>query len=234
MTAVLLLTVAALSSWAPVVHPCKVTIHPQELAVEFGGPVILNCTSSCANHDKMDWEVSLQGLKEEGKGWISLNVASVTEWNFQPLCLVKNAGPETLKKARVYVYRFSTPAIHVPSEIVDGRHERILCNISSLKVRDNISSNINITLSRGGDILNSSYSSQLVEYNFVPSLQQDDGAEILCVANVQVGSEVLEKSTNTTLGIVENSHYWIVALVVLVPLLVAVIFGGVYLFLCRK
>uniref|UniRef100_A0A8D2JHV7 Intercellular adhesion molecule N-terminal domain-containing protein n=1 Tax=Varanus komodoensis TaxID=61221 RepID=A0A8D2JHV7_VARKO len=94
------------SSFPLAVHPCKVTIHPQELAVEFGGPVILNCTSSCANHDKMDWEVSLQGLKEEGKGWISLNVASVTEWNFQPLCLVKNAGPETLKKARVYVYRF--------------------------------------------------------------------------------------------------------------------------------
>ncbi|KAH0628773.1 hypothetical protein JD844_010285 [Phrynosoma platyrhinos] len=101
---------------------------------------------------------------------------------------------------------FSTPDIYMASEIKNGHSDRIICNISSLRVRDQISPNINISLSRGTTLLNSSYGQSSLEYSLVANLNRDDGAEIICVAQVQVGSEVLNKSATRTLKVVASPY----------------------------
>lgn len=45
-----------------------------------------------------------------------------------------------------------------------------------------------------------------MEYNFVPNLEHDDGAEILCQANLLLGSQVLRKNANQTLKVVGKLH----------------------------
>ncbi|XP_062979172.1 hemicentin-2-like isoform X2 [Elgaria multicarinata webbii] len=187
-------------------HPCYVAIHPEETAVEFGGSVNLNCTFSCTNYTNMKWEAPLKHVNLKGVGWISLSIASVTEWSLEPICEVKGESMQHLAKAVTYVYQFSTPDIYLASEVVDGRSQSITCNVSSLRVGDSIPPNINISLTRGGKILNSTHGYPSAAYSFVANFQQDDGSEILCMASVQVGSEVLEKSVNRTLRIVASPY----------------------------
>ncbi|XP_042308510.1 vascular cell adhesion protein 1-like [Sceloporus undulatus] len=208
MTAVLLFNLAGLLSFClPLVWPCSVSIHPKAPVVPFGGSVKLNCTATCTNYTKMEWEVSFARDVEEGEGWISLNIKNVTEWTPQPLCLAKYKGSGSIHtRAVIYVYEFSTPDIYLASEIKSGHSERIICNISSLRVRDQISPNVNISLIRGTILLNSSYGQASLEYSFVANLNRDDGEEIICAAQVQVGSEVLNKSATRTLKVVASPY----------------------------
>lgn len=101
---------------------------------------------------------------------------------------------------------FSTPVIYPVSEVLNDHVEKIVCNVSSLKVRGSIPSHSNISLSRDGNMLNNSHGKPSVEYNFVPNLEQDDGAEILCEANLLLGAQVLRKNANQTLKVVGKLH----------------------------
>ncbi|XP_039184255.1 contactin-5-like isoform X2 [Crotalus tigris] len=102
--------------------------------------------------------------------------------------------------------KFSTPVIYPVSEVLNDHLEKIVCNVSSLKVRGSIPSHSNISLSRDGHTLNSSHGKPSVEYNFVPNLEQDDGAEILCEANLLLGAQVLRKNANQTLKVVASPY----------------------------
>uniref|UniRef100_A0A6J0VJW5 Vascular cell adhesion protein 1-like isoform X1 n=2 Tax=Pogona vitticeps TaxID=103695 RepID=A0A6J0VJW5_9SAUR len=207
MTAVLLLLngVGLLSFWLSVAWACNVTIHPENPAVMFGGPVDLNCTTSCTNYTGLNWEVSLEAKIQEGNGWISLAMKNVEEWKAQPLCWVKYEDSLLLStRAVLYVYEFSTPTIQLASEIQQGHSENIVCNIPRLKVRDSTSPHRNISLSRGPDVLSSNNNKSSLEYSFVADLQKDDRTEIICEASVQVGSEVLRKQTRRVLNVVAS------------------------------
>ncbi|XP_008120634.2 intercellular adhesion molecule 3 isoform X2 [Anolis carolinensis] len=208
MTAILLLNIACLLSFClPLAEPCKLAIQPKAPIVEFGGSVKLNCTSTCTNYTKVDWEVSFARDVKEGEGWISLNIKNVTEWTTQPLCVARYKESDSIHtRAVIYVYQFSTPDIYLASEIESGRLDKIICNISSLRVRDEISPKVSISLSRGATLLNSSYGEPSLEYSFVASLNRDDGAAIICMAWVEVGSEVLNKSATRTLNIVASPY----------------------------
>ncbi|XP_070592233.1 intercellular adhesion molecule 3-like isoform X2 [Erythrolamprus reginae] len=102
--------------------------------------------------------------------------------------------------------KFSTPVIYPVSEVLSGHLEKIVCNISSLKVRGHTPSHSNISLSRDGNTLNSTRGRQSVEYNFVPNLEHDDGTEILCEATLRLGSEFLTKNANQTLKVVASPY----------------------------
>ncbi|XP_026549415.1 contactin-5-like, partial [Notechis scutatus] len=101
---------------------------------------------------------------------------------------------------------FSTPVIYPVSEVLSGHLEKIVCNISSLKVKGSLPTHSNISLSRDGNILNSSHGKPSVEYYFVPNVEQDDGAEILCEAILLLGSQVLRKNVNQTLKVVASPY----------------------------
>ncbi|XP_054859125.1 vascular cell adhesion protein 1-like [Eublepharis macularius] len=189
--------------WLPTVYPCDQTIYPVDPAVPFGGSVTLNCTSSCANDTELNWELSVRGDTQKGPGWISVSFVNITLWDFQPVCFGDSAKAPT--KMPIYLYQFSSPDIHLASEIIAGHWHTVVCNISSLKVRGQIPTNINISLSSGGRILNSSQGNSSVEYTSVAKLEQD-GAEILCVAHLKVGREVLEKTANSTLKVAAQPH----------------------------
>lgn len=94
---------------------------------------------------------------------------------------------------------FSSPEIHLASEVIAERREKIVCSISNLKLGNTIPP-INVTLLGDGHILNTSYSKSSVEYSFVAQPKQE-GAEILCLASLQVGKEVLHKKANRTLKV---------------------------------
>ncbi|XP_053227594.1 sialic acid-binding Ig-like lectin 5 isoform X1 [Podarcis raffonei] len=195
--------------WLHVVHfldTCNVTIHPEAPAVEFGGSVNLNCTTTCANYTRLEWEVSVEGGIQKGDGWISLNITNVSEWELQPICIVQRAGFDSLDtNVVIYVYQFSTPVLNLTSKIVANHWEKIVCSIPSLKVRGSSSpSNVSIFLRKGSNVLKWERSIS-VEYSFLAK-PQEDGDEILCEANLQVGSEVLQKSANRTLKIVASPY----------------------------
>ncbi|XP_066474493.1 vascular cell adhesion protein 1-like [Tiliqua scincoides] len=201
MTAVPPLTCAVLLSfWLPLafLDSCDLSIYPNESVVEFGGPINLNCTSSC--HTKLDWEVSDKQNIQKGTGWVSLSIANVTEWDLEPSCFVRDNDDPILKKALIYVYQFATPDIFLPSHLVAGHQGKIICNISDLMVKGSIPTNISLTLSFGRTVQKSSNGTQSMEYSFVPQPHQNRQA-ISCVASLQVGSEVLEKRMNSTLKV---------------------------------
>ncbi|XP_034289790.1 uncharacterized protein LOC117675359 [Pantherophis guttatus] len=208
MTTVLLQIMAVLLVfWVPTMHSCEVSIHPKVNAVMFGASLNLTCTVSCNNYTELRWEVALPFMLKKGDGWINLYITSVTEWALPLSCLV-NYGDfnQTYTRKVIYVYEFSTPVIYPVSEVLNDHLEKIVCNISSLKVRGSIPSHSNISLSRDGKILNSSHGKPSVEYNFVPNLEHDDGAEILCQANLLLGSQVLRKNANQTLKVVASPY----------------------------
>ncbi|XP_007441619.1 intercellular adhesion molecule 3-like [Python bivittatus] len=207
MTTVLLLIMPVLLFWVPTMHPCEVTINPKVNNVMFGASLNLTCMVSCSSYNKLRWEVALPSVTKKGDGWIDLYVANVTEWTLPLLCLVNyGVSNQTYARTEIFVYQFSTPAIYPVSEVVSDHLDKIVCNISSLKVSGSVPSNINISLSRGGSILNSSNGEPSVEYNFMANLEQDDGAEILCEANLLVGSQELRKNATRILKVVAKPY----------------------------
>ncbi|KAL8164481.1 UNVERIFIED_CONTAM: hypothetical protein K2H54_051823 [Gekko kuhli] len=183
--------------------PCGSNIHPLNPVVPFGGSVTLNCTSSCANSTHLKWESSYPGDIQQGDGWTSVSFVNITDWKFQPLCF-EDPAKEPIK-VLVYLYQFSPPEIYLASSVVAGHSHVIVCNVSSLKVGDKTPHNVSLSLSSGGKTLNSSQNSSSVEYASVAQFEQD-GAQIFCVAQLEVGKEVLEKTANSTLKVYAGPH----------------------------
>uniref|UniRef100_A0A670KKF6 Intercellular adhesion molecule N-terminal domain-containing protein n=1 Tax=Podarcis muralis TaxID=64176 RepID=A0A670KKF6_PODMU len=103
---------------------CNVTIHPEAPAVEFGGSVNLNCTTTCANYTQLDWEVSVGGGMQKGDGWISLNITNVSEWELQPICIVQRKGFDSLDtNVVIYVYR------EYAQNFTAGRHLEVIVHM---------------------------------------------------------------------------------------------------------
>ncbi|KAM9114972.1 intercellular adhesion molecule 3-like [Pangshura tecta] len=183
-------------------EPCGLSIVPKDPAVAFGGDVVLNCTSTCSSHTSLGWETSVQKVVNNGADWISLHISNLTVWDLEPQCYVSNT--DITKKARLHVYRFSPPEIHLGAELVAGRQGRITCNVSSL-VSGSSPSDINVTLSSGGSTLNESRGSPAVEYNFAAQPTQH-GQEIVCQAWLRGGHQVLSDSARATLHVWAPPH----------------------------
>lgn len=67
-------------------------------------------------------------------------------------------------------------------------------------VKGSIPTNVHLTLSFGRTVQKSSNGTKSLEYSFVPQSHQN-GQAIACVATLQVGSQILDKRTNSTLKI---------------------------------
>ncbi|XP_026516410.1 intercellular adhesion molecule 5-like isoform X2 [Terrapene carolina triunguis] len=140
---------------------------------------------------------------DRGDGWVSLNISNLMDWNLEPLCYSIN--PQIIEKARLHVYRFSPPEIHLGAEMVAGHQEQITCNVSSL-VSGSSPSDINVTLSSGDNsTLNESRGSPAVRYSFVVRPTQH-GQEIVCQAWLRVGLQVLSNSARATLKVWAPPH----------------------------
>ncbi|XP_077185881.1 vascular cell adhesion protein 1-like [Paroedura picta] len=206
MTAALFQKVALLLSFLlPDVRPtpCDLSIQPVNPIVPFGGSVTLNCTSSCANDTQLKWESSVQGGIQQADGWTSVSFDNITGWDFQPLCF--RGSTQDPVRTLVYLYQFSSPEIHLASDIMAGHWHTIVCNVSHWKVSDKAPHNIDLSLSSGGRILSSSQGSSSLQYASVAKLEQD-GAEISCVARLELGQEVLQKTANGTLKVYAGPH----------------------------
>uniref|UniRef100_A0A8C0EFE6 Intercellular adhesion molecule N-terminal domain-containing protein n=1 Tax=Bubo bubo TaxID=30461 RepID=A0A8C0EFE6_BUBBB len=88
------------TSWAGPAHPgpCWVSISPEEPTVEFGTSVLFNCTTSCRNYSRLDWEVSVTKMGVRGPGWVSLDIPNVTNWppSRSPCPSLQGWGPPKL------------------------------------------------------------------------------------------------------------------------------------------
>ncbi|CAM5169944.1 unnamed protein product [Eretmochelys imbricata] len=143
------LTTLALLCCLPLVYldPCGLSIVPKEPAVAFRGHVVLNCSSTCSTLAHLGWETSVPKVTNEGPGWASLHISSLAVWDLEPQCYVTSTN--IIEKARLHVYRFSPPEIHLGAEMVAGRQEQITCNVSSL-VSGSSPSDINVTPEQRG------------------------------------------------------------------------------------
>ncbi|XP_038235245.1 intercellular adhesion molecule 3-like [Dermochelys coriacea] len=193
------LTPLALLCFLPLAHldPCGLSIVPKDPAVAFGGHVVLNCSNTCSSLTSLGWETSVPKVTNKGPGWASLHISSLTVWHLEPQCYITSTN--IIEKARLHVYRFSPPEIHLGAEMVAGRQERITCNVSSL-VSGSSPSDINVTLSSRGSTLSESRGSPAVGYSFVAQSTQH-GQEIVCQAWLRVGLQMMNDSARATLQV---------------------------------
>ncbi|NXT45916.1 VCAM1 protein, partial [Pluvianellus socialis] len=141
-------------------HPdlCRVSISPEEPAVEFGTSLLFNCTSSCRNYTRLSWEVSVTKIEERGPGWVSLSIPNVTDWRLELHCFGVFGEQRDIATTTLHAYRkdrgsgaarggvpapspphptlsfpagFSPPRIYQEGDTVAGRETRVTCNASA-------------------------------------------------------------------------------------------------------
>ncbi|XP_055555990.1 uncharacterized protein LOC129734806 [Falco cherrug] len=115
-----------------VLGPCRVSISPEEPTVEFGSALLLNCTSSCRNYSRLNWEVPVPKLGSSGPGWVSLSIPNVTEWTLELQCFGNFGEQRSIAKTTLRVYRLWPPQIDLEEgDLVAGKEARVTCNASA-------------------------------------------------------------------------------------------------------
>ncbi|NWY51023.1 ICAM3 protein, partial [Chionis minor] len=111
--------------------PCRVSISPEEPAVEFGTSLLFNCTSSCRNYTRLSWEVSVTKIEEQGPGWVTLSIPNVTDWRLELHCFGIFGERRDIATTTLHAYRFSPPRIYQEGDTVAGRETHVTCNASA-------------------------------------------------------------------------------------------------------
>ncbi|XP_074023353.1 intercellular adhesion molecule 3-like [Numenius arquata] len=184
--------------------PCRVSITPQEPVVEFGTPFLLNCTSSCSHYSRLDWEVSVTKLGEQGPGWVSLRVPNVTDGRLELHCYGVFGEQRVVANTTLHAYRLSPPRISLEGEAVAGKETRVTCNVSAW-VSPPDPPDLRLTL-RGGGLPPSSRRGPSVELVFTAGPEQH-GDEVTCDAVLRLGHRTVNASAAVTLQVWAAPHH---------------------------
>lgn len=85
--------------------PFWVRISPQFKAVQPGGSVWLNCSTSCPLPENSSLSTLLQrGQTLSGPGWVSYQLLDVRAWSSEVRCFVTCAGETRGAKAKITAY----------------------------------------------------------------------------------------------------------------------------------
>ncbi|NXL10397.1 ICAM3 protein, partial [Mesembrinibis cayennensis] len=178
--------------------PCRVSISPEEPTVEFGTSLLLNCTSSCRNYSRLNWEVSITKTGTQGPGWVSLNISNVTDWSLELQCFGIFGEQRDIATTTLRAYRFSPPQISLEGAAVAGKEARVTCNASA-QVPPPGPPNLRLTL-RGGGLPTSTHQGPSVGLPFTARPEQH-GREVTCEAVLQLGRRTVNASATTVLWV---------------------------------
>ncbi|NXV70577.1 ICAM3 protein, partial [Atlantisia rogersi] len=178
--------------------PCRVSISPEEPMVEFGSPLLLNCTSSCQNYSRLSWEVSVPKKGEQGPGWVSLNITSVTDWSLELQCFGVFGAQREITATPLRAYQFSPPQVSLEGDVVAGREARVICVVSA-RVPPSDPLDLNLTLG-GGGLPPSTQRGPSAVLAFTARPEQH-GQEVTCEAALRLGRLLLNASASTALRV---------------------------------
>ncbi|XP_054616042.1 hemicentin-1-like [Dunckerocampus dactyliophorus] len=95
---------------------CPIELSPPSIAVKYGDPVLVNCSTADNLYNGMGWEVSLGGTGLKMTRHLTWSVDALTTWKITPHCFL-NPSPgssrkQCSKKLNVVVYTFPE-SIHI-------------------------------------------------------------------------------------------------------------------------
>ncbi|NXV84472.1 ICAM1 protein, partial [Calonectris borealis] len=183
--------------------PCRVSISPEEPTVEFGASLLLNCTSSCRNHSRLNWEVPITKVVTRGPTWVSLSIPSVTDWTLKLQCFGVFGEQRHIATTTLRAYRFSPPQIYLEGDTVAGKETRVTCNASA-QVSPADPPNLILTL-RGGGLPPSTHRGPSVGLGFTAQPEQH-GQEVTCEAALRLGHRTVNASATVTLWVWAAPH----------------------------
>lgn len=89
---------------------CPLVLAPAKIAVRFGDPASVNCSTSDTQFSKIGWE-AISGAVTSTDTVVTWTVEQVKDWDTQPLCYIDvNDGPcsITLDITLYREYKYST------------------------------------------------------------------------------------------------------------------------------
>ncbi|NWQ92053.1 ICAM4 protein, partial [Burhinus bistriatus] len=178
--------------------PCRVSISPEEPVVEFGTSLLLNCTSTCHNYSRLNWEVSVTKMGTQGPGWVSLNIPNVTDWSLELHCFGTFGEQRNIATTTLHAYRFWPPQIYLEGDTVAGKEARVTCNASA-QVSPRNPPNLHLTL-WGEGLPPSTGQGPTVALDFTARPEQH-GREVTCEAVLHLGRRTVNASTTATLRV---------------------------------
>ncbi|XP_066470321.1 intercellular adhesion molecule 3-like [Tiliqua scincoides] len=195
-----------------------VRIRPQKPVVEFGGFVVINCTTNCQHFTGFGIETSLsKETIENGTFWKAFRLKNVTEWTPRPLCYLNCDNGEQLQSqgADITVYRAPNRVVLDPlPKVKVGKKYNLTCCVSGVApIR-----NVTVTFLRGGEKLyqetfeehSNAAAGDLVVTHSLMAQRADHGMEFRCQAalDLRPEAELFEKAShNQSLRIVAPPEY---------------------------
>ncbi|XP_077352432.1 vascular cell adhesion protein 1-like isoform X2 [Festucalex cinctus] len=89
---------------------CPIDLSPPRVAVRYGDPVLINCSTSDPLYKGMGWEAPLGGKSLMLVHHLTWSVDALTAWNISPACFLspvaKSGRAQCSKKPSVVVYTF--------------------------------------------------------------------------------------------------------------------------------
>ncbi|XP_053907822.1 intercellular adhesion molecule 5-like [Cuculus canorus] len=187
--------------------PCRVSIAPEDPIVELGSSILFNCTSSCSNPTRLNWEVSVTKLGTRGPTWVSLEIPNITDWSLEIQCFGVFGERRVVTSTTLRAYRLEPPQISLPDEVVLGRPTLLTC---TARAQGPPSAPPNVLLSLWGrgvppGVAPSSSSSPL-KLGFVARAEQH-GRDVTCEATLWLRGRRLNASAGVTLWVWAPPHH---------------------------
>lgn len=83
---------------------CPVTLSPAEVAVRFGDPLTINCSTSAADVRQFGIEAPFGGKQQDQPFFVTWAAEEVREWVVRPLCYVTLDNDQCSEAPRIIVY----------------------------------------------------------------------------------------------------------------------------------
>ncbi|XP_042308607.1 intercellular adhesion molecule 5-like [Sceloporus undulatus] len=185
-----------------------VRIWPEKPVVEFGGSVVLNCSSNC---EKVGLETSLSkvpiGTGNTGIHWKAFNLTNVNQWAVTPLCFARCAtGAAKPRRANFTVYRAPEHVVLDPMPKMEvGKEYNLVCRVPHVAPIQNLT----VTLFKGGKELqvktfeneSDPKASEGVLTHAITIQKEDSGEDLTCQATLDLRPEgpLFEKTSPSEL-----------------------------------
>ncbi|XP_008706350.2 intercellular adhesion molecule 4 [Ursus maritimus] len=180
-------------------EPFWVHISPQFKAVQPGGSVWLNCSTSCPLPENSSLSTPLQrGQTLSGPGWVSYQLLDVRAWSSEVRCFVTCAGETRGAKAKITAYKRPQSVILEPPLVV-GNEYTLRCHVTHVFPVGFLV----VTLRRGGRVI---YSENLKRYTgsdlanvtltyTLPARPRDLWKPVTCHARLSLDGLVVRSSS---------------------------------------
>lgn len=118
---------------APKSSGCPLTLSPDKILVEFGGPASANCSTTEADADGLGWEATSDGIGLTAVTQLEWRVKKVEKWDIAAICFINlNNGSHCTKPLSITVWKSPDKVLLSPngsSLMEEGKPHQLKCNV---------------------------------------------------------------------------------------------------------